>query len=263
MEFQGKVALVTGAAQGIGKAIAEILLKNGAKVSLLDINVTTGEATKAAFAQSYGDENILFLQCDVTSENQLKDCFSKTLEKFQKLDIVCNNAGISDRENWENCLSVNLVSVIKGTYLGIQHMSKETGGKGGVIVNIASMSGVTPYYLGPVYAASKYGVVGFTTSLSLTCLEKHGVRLQVLCPGFVDTQLLANLKLLKAPEQKEKADRLLARFGVLTTSQVAEGFLQLVTDQTRNGALLKLFGNGRLEYEPLPAACLPEHPKST
>ncbi|XP_048399865.1 15-hydroxyprostaglandin dehydrogenase [NAD(+)]-like [Stegostoma tigrinum] len=258
MELQGKVALVTGAAQGIGKAIAEILLKNGAKVSLLDINVPTGEATKAAFAQSYGDENILFLPCDVTSENQLKDCFSKTLEKFQSLDIVCNNAGISE-ENWENCLSVNLVSVIKGTYLGIQHMSKEAGGRGGVIVNIASIAGVIPYFLGPVYAASKYGVVGFTTSLSLTCLEKHGVRLQALCPGFADTQLLANLKWVKDPEQKEKHDIILARFGVLTTSQIAEGFLKLVMDQTRNGALLKMLGNGLFEYEPLPAICLPEN----
>ncbi|XP_043559108.1 15-hydroxyprostaglandin dehydrogenase [NAD(+)]-like [Chiloscyllium plagiosum] len=263
MELQGKVALVTGAAQGIGKAIAEILLKNGAKVSLLDINVPTGEATKAAFEQVYGAENILFLPCDVTSENQLKDCFGKTLEKFQRLDIVCNNAGISDRENWEKCLSVNLVSVIKGTFLGIQHMSKETGGKGGVIVNIASMAGLIPFFLGPVYAASKYGVVGFTTSLSLTCLEKHGVRLQVLCPGFVDTPLLTGLKSVKAPDQKEWFKKMAARFGVQTTSQTAEGFLQLVMDHTRNGALLKASENGKLEYEDLPALVLLENPKST
>ncbi|XP_060692900.1 15-hydroxyprostaglandin dehydrogenase [NAD(+)]-like [Hemiscyllium ocellatum] len=252
MEVQGKVALVTGAAQGIGKAIAEILLRNGAKVSLLDINVSRGEATKAAFGQTYGAENILFLPCDVTSENQLKDCFSKTLEKFQRLDIVCNNAGIFDEENWENCLNINLVSVIKGTYLGIQHMSKQTGGKGGVIVNIASIAGLLPFFLGPVYSASKYGVVGFTASLSLSCLEKHGVRLQALCPIFVDTKLLTDLKSVKAPDQKEKLEMMIANLGVLKTSHVAEGFLQLVMDQTRNGASLKVLENGKLEYEPLP-----------
>ncbi|XP_072446280.1 15-hydroxyprostaglandin dehydrogenase [NAD(+)]-like [Chiloscyllium punctatum] len=261
MELQGKVALVTGAAQGIGKAIAEILLKNSAKVSLLDISVSRGEATKAAFGQIYGIENILFLPCDVTSENQLKDCFSKTLEKFQKLDIVCNNAGIFDEQNWENCLSINLVSVIKGTYLGIQHMSKETGGKGGVIVNIASLAGLIPFLFGPVYSASKYGVVGFTASLSLTCLEKHGVRLQVLCPVFVDTKILTDLKSVKTPDEKEKLEMMIANLGVLKTSHVAEGFLQLVMDPTRNGASLKVLDNGKLEYEAIPAI-LPENPKS-
>ncbi|XP_072446509.1 15-hydroxyprostaglandin dehydrogenase [NAD(+)]-like [Chiloscyllium punctatum] len=261
MELQGKVALVTGAAQGIGKAIAEILLKNGAKVSLLDISVPRGEATKAAFGQIYGAENILFLPCDVTSENQLKDCFTKTLEKFQKLDIVCNNAGIFDEQNWENCLSINLVSVIKGTYLGIQHMSKETGGKGGVIVNIASIAGLIPFFRGAVYAASKYGVVGFTSSLSLTCLEKHGVRLQALCPVFVDTKLLTDLKAVKTPDHKEKLELMIANLGVLKPTHIAEGFLQLVRDQTRNGASLKVLENGKLEYEAIPTI-LPENPKS-
>ncbi|GCC35702.1 hypothetical protein chiPu_0014190 [Chiloscyllium punctatum] len=203
MELQGKVALVTGAAQGIGKAIAEILLKNGAKVSLLDINASRGEATKAAFGQTYGAENILFLPCDVTSENQLKDCFSKTVEKFQRLDIVCNNAGIFDEKNWENCLSINL----------------------------------------------------------LTCLEKHGVRLQALCPVFVDTKILTDLKSVKSPDHKEKLEMMIANLGVLKPTHIAEGFLQLVRDQTRNGASLKVLENGKLEYEAIPTI-LPENPKS-
>ncbi|XP_043559123.1 15-hydroxyprostaglandin dehydrogenase [NAD(+)]-like [Chiloscyllium plagiosum] len=262
MELQGKVALVTGAAQGIGKAIAEILLKNGAKVSLLDINVPTGEATKVAFEQIYGAESILFLPCDVRSENQLKDCFSKTLEKFQRLDIVCNNAGIFDEQNWENCLSINLVSVIKGTYLGIQHMSKKTGGKGGVVVNIASIAGLCPFLHAQVYAASKFGVVGFTSSLALTCLEEHGVQLQVLCPGVVETPLMTKIKSDLAPDMKEWLEKLIATYGILKTSQIAEGFLQLVMDQTRNGALLKALEIGKFEYEALPAI-FPENPKST
>ncbi|XP_067900067.1 15-hydroxyprostaglandin dehydrogenase [NAD(+)]-like [Heterodontus francisci] len=261
MELKGKVALVTGAAQGIGKEIAEILLKNGAKVSLLDANVPAGEATKAAFEQIYGAENILFLPCDVTSENQLKDSFGKTLERFQRLDMVCNNAGIIDEEHWEKCLSVNLVSVIKGTHLGIQQMSKATGGAGGVIVNVASLAGLLPFFLGPVYAASKHGVVGFTTSLALTSLEKHGVRLQVMCPGFVDTGLLEKLQSEKCA-QEDKAQLMIAEFGIIKPSQVAEAFLQLVMDQTRNGAVMKILQNGKIAYaQPfhLPA----ETPKST
>ncbi|XP_038652091.1 15-hydroxyprostaglandin dehydrogenase [NAD(+)]-like [Scyliorhinus canicula] len=257
MELKGKVALVTGGAQGIGKAISEILLKNGAKVSLLDANIPVGEATKVAFEQVYGADNILFLPCDVTSENQLKDSFRKTLAKFQRLDIVCNNAGIFDEENWEKCLSLNLVSVIKGTHLGIQHMSKETGGAGGVIVNIASLAGLIPFYVGPVYAASKYGVVGFTKSMAVTCFENHGVRLHVLCPGFTDTALCARLRSVRTPEKKEKLEAMINKLGVLKTADIAEGFLRLATDQTRTGALLKAFEESKFEYEAEPSGLLP------
>ncbi|XP_078407250.1 15-hydroxyprostaglandin dehydrogenase [NAD(+)]-like [Cetorhinus maximus] len=258
MDLKGKVALVTGAAQGIGKAIAEILLKNGAKVSLLDINVQVGEATKAAFEQTYGAENILFLPCDVMTESQLKGSFSKTLEKFQRLDVVCNNAGIVDEGNWEKCLSINLVSVIKGTHLGIEHMSKETGGAGGVIVNIASMAGLIPFSIAPVYSASKHGVVGFTKSLALTCFEKHGVKLHVLCPGFAETVLLESLQSSKLSGQKEKVQAMVAMVGIATTSQIAEGFLHVVMDQSRTGASLKVYGDGKFEYEAQPLDALPK-----
>ncbi|XP_067852036.1 15-hydroxyprostaglandin dehydrogenase [NAD(+)]-like [Heptranchias perlo] len=253
MELGGKVALVTGAAQGIGKVVTETLLANGAKVSLLDANIAGGEATKTAFEQVYGAENILFLPCDVTSESQLKDSFSKTLDKFKRLDIVCNNAGIFEEGNWEKCISVNLISVIKGTYLGLQHMSKENGGSGGVIVNVASMAGLLPFVAGPVYAASKHAVLGFTKSLAMSCLEKHGVRINAVCPTFVDTLLLENLQsdenLAQFAFLKEKVNSLIADFGVVKPSQVAAGFLQVVMDQTRNGAMLKILRDGKNEYE--------------
>ncbi|GCB78525.1 hypothetical protein scyTo_0018616, partial [Scyliorhinus torazame] len=226
-------------------------------VSLLDANIPVGEATKVDFEQVYGAANILFLPCDVTSENQLKDSFKKTLEKFKRLDIVCNNAGIYDEENWEKCLSLNLVSVIKATHLGIQHMSKETGGAGGVIVNIASIVGLIPFLTGPVYAASKHGVVGFTKSMALTCFEKHGVRLHGLCPVFVDTALLVDLKSVKISGHKEKLQTMINKLGVLKTADVAEGFLRLATDQTRTGAMMKVIGNGKFDYEAEPPGLLP------
>uniref|UniRef100_UPI00398EB586 15-hydroxyprostaglandin dehydrogenase [NAD(+)]-like n=1 Tax=Pristiophorus japonicus TaxID=55135 RepID=UPI00398EB586 len=222
-------------------------------VSLLDANTAAGEAVRAAFEQMYGAENVLFLPCDVTSEAQLKDSFSKTLERFQRLDMVCNNAGIYEEGNWEKCISVNLVSVIKGTYLGLEYMSKETGGAGGVIVNVASMAGLIPFITGPVYAASKHGVVGFTKSLALSCVEKHGVRVNALCPIFVDTMLLCDVKLVeKFVDLKEELQELIATIGVVQPSQVAEGFWQLVSDQSRNGALLKVLAEGKLEYEVQP-----------
>ncbi|XP_067900075.1 15-hydroxyprostaglandin dehydrogenase [NAD(+)]-like isoform X2 [Heterodontus francisci] len=140
MLLAGKVALITGAAQGLGKAFAEILLKNGAKVSLLDIDSAVGLDTKYAFDKVYGAQQTMFIPCDVLSDNQLKDAFNKTVENFQQLDIVCNNAGISDEINCQRCVDINLVSVIRGTYLGLDYMSKKTGGAGGVIINVSSLA---------------------------------------------------------------------------------------------------------------------------
>ncbi|XP_051871286.1 15-hydroxyprostaglandin dehydrogenase [NAD(+)]-like isoform X2 [Pristis pectinata] len=260
MSLKGKVALVTGAAQGIGKAIAEILLKNGAKVSMLDYNQSEGEATTATFGQLYGAENILFLHSDVTSESQMQDSFIKTMEKFQKLDIVCNNAGIVNESNYEKCISVNLVGVIRGSQLALKYMGKENGGAGGVIVNIASITAFYPWEGAPVYTASKCGVVGFTKVLSLSCMKKHGVRVHALCPSFVDTPLLR----IHDKDAKERLDALLQLCGpVLKPSEIAERFLELVVDQTRNGVVMKILGNGNIEYEDQPEGQHAEAQKPT
>lgn len=246
MELKGKVALVTGAALGIGKAIAEILLKNGAKVSLLDCNQPEGEAAAAALGQLYGPENVLFLHCDVTSGRQLEECFNKTLETFQRLDIVCNNAGIFDERNWEKCVSINLVGMIRGSKLALQHMSKEKGAAGGVIVNVASLAGYYPMEGGPVYTATKYGVVGYTKALSLDCMKNHGVRVNALCPSIVDTRLVRS----QEGDGRKVMDNLIEKLGtLLTPAQIAEGLLELVLDQSRNGAMMKMFHDGRIEYE--------------
>ncbi|XP_067852038.1 15-hydroxyprostaglandin dehydrogenase [NAD(+)]-like isoform X2 [Heptranchias perlo] len=168
MLIAGKVALVTGAAQGLGKAFAEVLLKNGAKVSLLDINNAVGQEAKDAFDKIYGAQQTMFIHCDVTSESQLKDAFERTIGNFLQLDIVCNNAGIADEMNWQKCVDVNLVSVIRGTYLGLQYMSRKNGGAGGVIINVSSLAGIEPIIFAPVYTASKHGVVGFTRAMAPT-----------------------------------------------------------------------------------------------
>ncbi|XP_005988376.1 15-hydroxyprostaglandin dehydrogenase [NAD(+)]-like [Latimeria chalumnae] len=242
MALDGKVALVTGAAQGLGKAFSEILLKNGAKVSLLDINMAAGQATKVAFDGTYSADNTIFLPCDVTSETQLQDAFSKTIEKFGKLDILCNNAGIMNETNWENTININLIAVIKATYLGLKYMNQKTGGQGGVIINVSSMAGITPLIFGPVYTATKHGVVGFTraTADAFRFLD-YGIRVNALCPGFVDTPLLYSIKgglMGYYQDLHEVAQKFMQKIGILEPSVVAEGFLQLVMDETKSGAMM-------------------------
>ncbi|XP_020312247.1 15-hydroxyprostaglandin dehydrogenase [NAD(+)] [Oncorhynchus kisutch] len=243
MALHGKVALVTGAVQGLGKGFSEILLQKGAKVALLDINESGGKDLKAAFDKEYGPDRTLFLTCTVESEEQLKDAFQKTVEAFGGLDIVCNNAGIIDEMNWEKCVSINLNGVVRGTYLALQHMKKQNRGQGGVIINIASMAGLGPLLTAPIYTATKHGVVGFSRAMAdVSRLCDYGVRINVLCPAFVQTAILSSLSSEESAGQfaglRGVAEKLLEQFGVLEVSEVAKNFLKLVTDESRNGEAL-------------------------
>ncbi|XP_075786336.1 15-hydroxyprostaglandin dehydrogenase [NAD(+)] isoform X2 [Pelodiscus sinensis] len=143
MHVNGKVALVTGAAQGIGRAFVQALLEEGAKVALVDRNLEAGEASKAALDEQFEAQRTLFIQCDVTHEEQLQGAFKKTVEHFGRLDVVVNNAGVNNEKDWENTIQINLTSVIRGTYIGLEYMRKGNGGDGGVIINISSLADTT------------------------------------------------------------------------------------------------------------------------
>ncbi|XP_037686964.1 15-hydroxyprostaglandin dehydrogenase [NAD(+)] isoform X2 [Choloepus didactylus] len=140
MHVNGKVALVTGAAQGIGRAFAEELLHKGAKVALVDWNLEAGVKCKAALDEQFEPQKTLFIQCDVADQEKLRDTFREVVDHFGRLDILVNNAGVNNEKNWEKTLQINLVSVISGTYLGLDYMSKQNGGEGGIIINMSSLA---------------------------------------------------------------------------------------------------------------------------
>uniref|UniRef100_UPI0037E93146 15-hydroxyprostaglandin dehydrogenase [NAD(+)] n=1 Tax=Semicossyphus pulcher TaxID=241346 RepID=UPI0037E93146 len=246
MALEGKVAVVTGAALGIGKAITEILLQNGAKVTFLDINETAGRSLLEALAKRYGKEKILFLNCNVESEEQTKAAFQKTADTFGGIDILCNNAGVLNENTWEKTVSINLMGVIRGTYLALEHMSKLNGGRGGVIVSTASMAGLGPLPSCPVYTATKHGVVGFTRAMAAaSSASGYGIRFNVLCPSFVQTDLLTNFSdsLGKFSNLADVALQISDKFGTLSVSEVADSLLELVKDETKNGEALMLTPN--------------------
>ncbi|XP_067885414.1 15-hydroxyprostaglandin dehydrogenase [NAD(+)]-like isoform X2 [Heterodontus francisci] len=220
MDLSGKVALVTGAAQGIGRSFTEALLRHGAKVALVDLNGSAGEDCKKALDGEFDAARSLFIACDVGSEEQLKCAFRKTIDLFGSLDIVCNNAGINNENNWEQTININLTSVIRGTYIALEYMSKEHGGKGGVIVNMASLAGIYPAPHGPVYTATKHGVIGFTRAIAATSkLSGYGVRINTICPGFVDTPLLSSVNCEEMMGKyyifKDTVKKLMQHYGIL------------------------------------------------
>ncbi|XP_069487536.1 15-hydroxyprostaglandin dehydrogenase [NAD(+)] [Ambystoma mexicanum] len=254
MYANGKVALVTGAAQGIGRALVEVLLEKGAAIALLDLNPVAGEECKASLDTQYGSHRTLFIQCDVTDEEQLKDAFKKTVEHFGRLDILVNNAGVNNEKDWEKTIQVNLISVIRGTYIALEHMSKKNGGEGGTIINISSLAGLMPAAYQPVYSASKHGVIGFTRAIAAAAhIGNYGVRINTLCPAFVDTPLLESIEkeeiMGEYYKYKDNIKGMMQSYGVLNTSIIAEGLMNLIEDDALNGAVMKITTSQGIHFE--------------
>ncbi|XP_077447585.1 15-hydroxyprostaglandin dehydrogenase [NAD(+)]-like [Stigmatopora argus] len=249
MSLSGKVAVVTGAAAGIGKAFSEILIRNGANVVLLDVNESAGKSLMDSLNKEAGQGRALFLTCDVKSEEQLKDAFKTTTDTFGGMDILCNNAGILDENNWELTVDINLVGVIKGTYAALEHMSKLNGGRGGVVINTASMAGIKPLLSCPVYSATKSAVISFSRAMAgASTLGGYGIRFNALCPALVQTELLSSLgdKLGQFTHLEETTRQVIDKLGVLDVSEVAECLLELVTDQSKNGEALMIAVQGKM-----------------
>ncbi|XP_042614416.1 15-hydroxyprostaglandin dehydrogenase [NAD(+)] isoform X1 [Cyprinus carpio] len=261
MSLHGKVALVTGGAQGIGRAVVEHLLENGAKVALVDLNQSVGEECKSDLDGQFGEDNCIFIQCDVTNAGKLKEAFQNTVKKFGRLDIVINNAGINNEKNWEKTIEVNLTSVIQGTYLALEHMSKEHGKEGGVIINVSSMAAFLHSPHQPVYTATKHGVIGFSRAIADASEQgNYGVRINTLCPAFVDTQLLRTVEheetMGKFVKYKDEFKQRMDKYGILKPSLIAEGMLRIITDESLNGAVMKITCSKGIHfhtYEPLSA----------
>ena len=143
MDFNSKVAIITGSAQGLGKAFAARLMEVGVKVCISDVNKDKGEAALCELQEKFGAENVHFVSCDVTSDEQFRNLFNKTEEYFKAgcVDILVNNAGINTNYGWRKCMNVNIMAVMNGTEIALERMTKS--GKPCQIINTASMGNNT------------------------------------------------------------------------------------------------------------------------
>lgn len=198
-KLQGKVAIITGGASGIGEAAARLFVSEGAKVVLVDLNEEKGKAVEADLkAQNAG---ALFIKANITSEEEVANIFKQTVETFGKVDIVFNNAGIGrvfpshelEYSEWRNTVNVDLDGVFLVARESIREMLKTGGGS---IVNTASMYGWVGSPGSAAYNAAKGGVINLTRSLALEYAEQN-IRVNTLCPGFIDTPII--------PEESKQA----------------------------------------------------------
>ena len=228
----GKVALVTGGAGGIGGAITERFVEVGTAVTVFDLD-GVGARQHADNLRSRG--RVLAVEGDVTNEDHVCHAISQTLEYFGELDILVNNVGIDvsrpilemNSSLWDKQLAVN----VKGAFLFSKHVIPHMTGRGGAIINIASVRAFVSYTGGLAYDTSKAALIGFTRTLALDH-GKDKIRVNAVCPGYVDTSLTEEwLKTMPDPEQTMRlvvAAHPLGRIGV--PRDVAEAVLFLASD---------------------------------
>jgi 3(or 17)beta-hydroxysteroid dehydrogenase len=197
---KGKVAIVTGAASGLGKGAASLLAKEGAKVILADINEAGGKKAAEEIRRDGGEA--IFMKLDVTNESDWSEVIKKTLAEFGRLDVLVNDAGVelvkeiadTSLEEWRWLMSVNLDGVFLGTKYGIRAM-RESGG--GSIINISSVAGLVGTFDDTAaYCASKGGVRLLTKAAALECSKAghdYNIRVNSIHPGVIKTPMVEAL----------------------------------------------------------------------
>jgi NAD(P)-dependent dehydrogenase (short-subunit alcohol dehydrogenase family) len=236
MRLQGKVAIVTGAASGIGRASAITFAREGAKVVVVDIDECNGEATVATIAA--GGHDALFVRTDVAAEADIRRVVEKTIAHWGKIDILFNNAGVvlvkpleeMTEDEWDRVMSIN----VKAAFFAIKHtVPHMRAAGGGVILNTGSIASFTGQLGTPVYSASKGAIALLTKSLALD-FGRDGIRVNCICPGITDTPMLRE-HMGQGDEGEANIRTRLSRVPlgqILTPEDVARAALYLVSEDS-------------------------------
>jgi NAD(P)-dependent dehydrogenase (short-subunit alcohol dehydrogenase family) len=241
MDFTGKVALVTGGGNGIGRATSVAFARYGAKVAVVDRDAAGAEATAGIIRQNGGES--LAVTADVTRSADVKAYVKATIEKFGRIDCFFNNAGIEGKvtptAEYDEALFDQVIGVnVKGVFLGLRHVLAEMIRQGsGAVVNTASVAGLVGTPGMPAYVASKHAVIGLTKTAAGE-VARQGIRVNAVCPGPVDTRMIHSLEEQLAPgnaasvEERYKAAIPSGRY--TTAEEVANMVLFLCSDLASN-----------------------------
>jgi NAD(P)-dependent dehydrogenase (short-subunit alcohol dehydrogenase family) len=232
--LQDKTVFITGGLSGIGRACAVAAAKEGANVVVADIrSITLDTAMKEIQGEN---ESAVFVECDVVSRDSVANAVSFTLDKFKTLDIALNNAGVGGdntplvemtEEDWNSVIGVNLTGVFNCMKEQLHCMIKQ---KSGVIINMSSILGKVGFAGSAGYVAANHGVIGLTQTAAMENAG-YGIRVNAICPGFIDTPLLTTggINGNEMTRQQITALHPLNRFGKAT--EIASAFIFLASDE--------------------------------
>jgi len=247
MELANKVALVTGGSSGIGRAAAIALANAGAKVLISDVNGEGGAETVRLIENTGGEAS--YITADVSHADEVNTMIAAVIDRYGKLDIAINNAGIGGElspvqhqteATFEQVMAVN----VKGVWLCMKHEIPlmRQNPEGGAIVNLASVAGLIGFPNNAIYSASKHAVIGLTKSVALELASKN-IRVNAVCPSYIDTSMVS----MMLEDQPRLADKLhvaspMRRLG--KPEEIAETILWLVSDKASfvNGVALAADG---------------------
>ncbi|KAJ1879305.1 hypothetical protein H4R99_001774 [Coemansia sp. RSA 1722] len=241
MQIQGKIAIITGAAQGIGRRTAEMLTDRGASVVIADIKPEGKQVVEELNRSKIDAESpaiAVYQHCDVRKTQDIQKLFDVAVKAFGRVDILINNAGVTGSFLWQDgsdqesaaAIDINLKAPIDGTRQAVRYFIQE--GISGCVVNVASMAAFVPLEFGPVYAASKAGLVSFTGSCGTLALRSPPIRVNCVAPSFVDTDLTNS-----APDNVRA---ILRAVGENTKDDVAMQILRCIEDEELAGDVIKI-----------------------
>ena len=232
MRLKDKVALVTGAGSGIGRAIAIEFANQGAAVLIAELNEEMG----AAVADEIG-EQAAFTHCDTSAEEDVQAAIASAEEHFGGLDIVVNNAGVSQKD-WDTTIAVNLSGVYYGCKYGAEKLAATGGGS---VINMSSILGLVGIGAEDSYVAAKHGVVGLTKNFAIA-FGQRGVRVNCINPGWIETPMTAPVREVEAMNTRVQTETPMGRYG--QPEEIAKAALFLASDDSSymTGASLVIDG---------------------
>jgi len=231
--MKNKVALVTGAAAGIGRATAILFAEKNIKVAISDVDEDGLQETADLIKEQGGE--VLPIIADISKSTEVKNMINNTVGHFGRLDYACNNAGIEGpiattaeytEEDWDRVLNINL----RGQWLCMKYEIPAMLENGGSIVNVSSILGKVGFANTPAYTAAKHGLIGLTKTAALEYSE-NGIRINAVCPGFIETPMLERAGITTDKETREQTISLhpIGRLG--ESEEVAEAIVWITSDK--------------------------------